>query len=124
MIKTQFSRFLVVGLASTFVNYATFLIFYWGISLNFIVASCFGYILGLLLGYYLNRSWTFELEKDSGLIKLQYFFIYIFSLSTGLALLNVLVVKFSILIEIANIIVICYTTISNFLGIKFLVFKK
>jgi len=49
---------------------------------------------------------------------------YVFSLVTGLVMLNMLVVKLNLLTEIANIIVIGYTTILNFLGIKFLVFKK
>ena len=124
MMKTQLSKFLMVGMACTVLNYSTFLIFYKLISINFLIASCIGYIAGLVFGYYLNRSWTFESEADSYFLIFKYFLIYMISLFTSLVLLNVLVVKFSLLIEIASIFVIGYSTLFNYIGTKFLVFKK
>jgi len=124
MIKTQFSKFLMVGATSTALNYLFFLILLNFLDINFLIASTIGYSVGLVFGYYFNKSWTFKLEQDSNLIKFKYFLIYMISLLSGLALLNTLVVKLSILIEIANVMVIVYTTLSNFIGTKFLVFKK
>ena len=124
MINSQFSRFLLVGGASTVLNFGSFLVLLNFVNIHYLISSCIGYVIGFAFGYYFNKSWTFELESDSLQIKLKYLFIYMISLISGLALLNILVVKFLIQIEIANIMFIFYATLSNFFGVKFLVFKK
>jgi len=124
MIESQLSKFLAVGIFCTGLNYLSFLFLFKLADVNFLIASSAGYLFGLLFGYSLNRSWTFKSNISSITIKISYFLMYVFSLVTGLVMLNMLVVKLNLLTEIANIIVIGYTTILNFLGIKFLVFKK
>ena len=88
------------------------------------VASGLGYIFGLLFGYYLNRVWTFQSVTDSFKQKMRYIFTYLFSLTTGLIFLQILVRNYGLVTEIANIYVILITTLLNFLGTKFWVFHK
>jgi putative flippase GtrA len=45
-------------------------------------------------------------------------------LSLGLILLRILVHNFYVLPEIANIAILVFTTLSNFIGLKFWVFKR
>jgi putative flippase GtrA len=124
MIKSQFIRFAVVGIISTALNYSLFLLLLSVFSINYLIASAFGYVCGLCLGYPLNRLWTFELVQDSSDKKIKYLLVYLLSLVMGLVLLEFLVVNLLFRPEIANIFVIGFLTLAKFVGIKYLVFKK
>ena len=124
MIKSQFIRFAVVGVISTALNYSLFLLLLSVFSINYLIASAFGYVCGLCLGYPLNRLWTFELVQDSSDKKIKYLLVYLLSLVMGLVLLEFLVVNLLFRPEIANIFVIGFLTLAKFVGIKYLVFKK
>lgn len=123
MFKKQFSKFLLVGLGSTAVNYGVFLIF-----LNFshyLLASAIGFIAGVFFGFFLNKNWTFsssDIEARSILI--HYFAVYLFSLCLSLIFLRITVGALGIPPQIANFLAICLTTCTNFIGTKFFVFKK
>ena len=124
MIKSQFIRFAVVGVISTALNYSLFLLLLSVLSINYLIASAFGYVCGLCLGYPLNRLWTFELVQDSSDKKIKYLLVYLLSLVMGLVLLEFLVINLLFRPEIANIFVIGFLTLAKFIGVKYLVFKK
>jgi putative flippase GtrA len=124
MIKKQFFRFIVIGMLSTIVNYACFYAFLTLLSVNYIIASAAGFILGVFAGYFFNKSWTFEVTEKSKANVVKYYFVYIASLILSLAFLKVTVGHMGISAKIANIIAIGITTCTNFIGIKFWVFKK
>ena len=71
-----------------------------------------------------NKDWTFQYQNITAKEPLQYITLYSTSLLLGLALLRVLVNNLNIIPEIANVIVIGFTTTTNFLGLKFWVFRK
>ena len=124
MIKQQLVRFLVVGLICTIINYISFFILLNFMNINFLIASALGYLLGVLLGYSMNRVWTFQHQIKSLLEKLKYLITYLLSLFIGLFFLKILVINHGFKTEIANIYVILITTILNFLGAKYWVFKE
>jgi len=93
-------------------------------NINFLIASALGYLLGVLLGYSMNRVWTFQHQTKSLLEKLKYLITYLLSLFIGLFFLKILVINHGFKTEIANIYVILITTILNFLGAKYWVFKE
>ena len=93
-------------------------------NLNFLLSSGLGYLLGVFLGYSMNRVWTFKHKTESLSQKFKYLLIYLISLFIGLLFLKILVTNHGFKSEIANIYVILITTILNFLGAKYLVFKK
>lgn len=83
-----------------------------------------GFMGGVFIGYNLNKIWTFGVNDDkSGYIH-RYFIVYTFSLLLGLGFLNFLVASLRLTPELGNILTIGLTTCTNFIGIKFLVFKK
>lgn len=124
LIKKQFLRFIIIGCSSTFVNYSIFFILFEYFSIYYIIASGTGFVSGVFFGYGFNKSWTFEIKKKTKSYILKYFTIYAFSLFLGLGILKLLVEVFGIIPEIANILTIGVTTIVNFSGVKFWVFKK
>lgn len=118
----QVNRFIMVGVLSTFLNYSVFyLLLFW---FSYLFASSAGYITGVCLGYFLNKGWTFEVFDTGHVVTVKYFLIYLFSLILGLLILYFLVDLMKMNPKFANIFNIFFTTISNFLGLKFLVFKK
>ena len=124
MISAQIIKFLMVGIICTILNYICFLIFLHFFGIHFLLASSFGYFIGLLFGYSLNRVWTFQSTANSLIYKFRYLWTYLLSLAVGLISLQALVKNYGLATEIANICVILITTILNFLGTKFWVFGK
>lgn len=124
LVAKQFSKFIFVGLFSTAVNYLCFWILLDLLHINYQIAFVSGYMLGVLAGFTLNKQWTFKAAEKSNFEILRYCGVYIASLILGSIFLRFLVESLSIDPRFANIIVIGFTTVTNFAGIKFLVFKK
>ena len=124
MIKKQLPRFIVIGIFSTIINYSFFYILLTYLSINYMIASAGGFFLGVFAGYTFNKSWTFEVQEKSSKKLIQYYIVYILSLAFGLVLLNIMVEWLGILPQIANILSSIEIICTNFIGIKFWVFRK
>jgi len=120
----QFVKFVLVGSISTVINYGFFFLLYSTLSLNYIIAAAIGYVIGLLVGFIINKSWTFQAQDKSRNFIFDYLIIYILSLLIGILFIRFLVEELKIMPEIANILVIGLITLTNFIGVKFFVFKK
>ena len=122
ILSNQFLRFCFVGGLSTIINYSVFyLLLVSGI--HYLISSAIGYLTGVLVGFTLNKKFTFRSESKQYSIEItKYLFVYTASLFLGLGLLRLLV-SFGLSALLANVCSIGLTTITNFLGSKFFVFK-
>ncbi|TSC91518.1 MAG: Uncharacterized protein CEN90_316 [Parcubacteria group bacterium Licking1014_17] len=121
--NNQFTRFIVVGSLSTVINYGLFFLLLQIFSVNYYLATVVGYVSGLVFGYLLNRRWTFQpVIKRRATELILYTGVYISSLVLSVVVLGVLV-KFGLHPLIANIFGICFSTLSNFFGLKYLIFN-
>jgi putative flippase GtrA len=121
----DFLKFTVVGITSTILNYGVFYIFLQFLHIGYLAASWTGYVVWFILGYFLNKSWTFEQKGKHNVNKIiQYTLVYTFSLFSWLWILYILVHIFSFDPKICNILIIWYTTMTNFIWTKYLVFHK
>jgi pentose-5-phosphate-3-epimerase/putative flippase GtrA/broad specificity phosphatase PhoE len=121
--SSQFLKFCFFGGISTIINYLFFFLLY-KIGINYLVSSACGYISGVFVGFILNRRFTFKSTSKKYAIEItKYFAVYAVSLVLGLAFL-----KFQVNLEVpvllANIFTIALTTLTNFVGSKYLVFEK
>jgi len=124
-MKKQFSRFIVIGLISTLVNYLIFFGALHYLSLQYLVASAIGFIGGVIVGFFCNKSWTFESrDTKSRDIVVKYSAVYLASLVIGMICLKIMVDFLYFSPELANFLVIGVTTCTNFVGVKTFVFKK
>ena len=127
-IKPSFRElilFLLVGGLSTIINYFIFLFFFKLAGVWYLFSSWIGYFSGVLFGYLLNSIYTFSAGNQiSGKNLASYIGVYLISLLIGSILLYALVEFGKISPQISNLLVICQTTATNFLGCKFLVFKR
>lgn len=116
----QFLMFCVVGGISTILNYISFVTLVF-LNINYLLASAIGYLVGVFIGFGLNKRFTFFGSCQPKLLK-KYLMLYTFSLITGLLFLRVLV-HLDINVYVANIFMIGLTTTLNFIGSKFYVFE-
>ncbi|NOU87918.1 GtrA family protein [Paenibacillus sp. LMG 31460] len=122
MFKIQAYRFIIVGLLSVLIDSSSYFILKAFVQPS--LAKGISFCLGTILAYLLNKQWTFE-EKEHQKVKIiKFVFLYLFSLSA-----NVLVNKMSLLLfpeaYIFSFLAATGTsTVLNFIGQKWWVFRK
>ncbi|MBP7709892.1 MAG: GtrA family protein [Rickettsiales bacterium] len=121
-LSKQVLLFLLVGTGSTVISYSTFLVALRLFDVHYLLANICGFIPSIIFNYYCNRRWTFGFQGSNHFTA--YLSLYLFSLALTSLLLRIFVGSFGIIPEIANIITIILVTFVNFVGVKFLVFKK
>ena len=121
--KKQLIRFIVVGTFSTLINYIIFvLLLYY--SKSIFLSSAFGYISGILFSFHFARKWIFNSTTSKYLKSLaKFLIIYLigglfFSISTKLFY------SIGLNHNLAWIIGLSLSVINNFLGSKYIVFRK
>ncbi|MFC1504637.1 GtrA family protein [Spirochaetota bacterium] len=128
----QSYRFIIVGVLSTIVNFSINLLFL-KISGLPEISSAIGYVSGVFIGYPLNRIWSFESSGNKMPETLKYFLIYLITFFVNSILAKISFTMFTThagflssraIAWIYYIPVIAVTTILNFIGCKFFVFKK
>jgi putative flippase GtrA len=120
----QFTRFIVTGIISTIISYSVFLICLRSFHLHYIICNIIAFMFGISFGYNCNKRWTFGGWHHKQHHFAEYLAVYLTSLMISIAFLKITVDGFGIIPEIAFILSIGITTCTNFLGTKFLVFKK
>ena len=119
-IKNTFTKFIFIWIISTLINYIIFILLY-NIWINYILSSSIWYISGLIFWYYINKNYNFNIHNKNSFIK--YILIYFTNLILSLFILYILVEYININIYISNFLILIYTTISNYIWLKFYVFK-
>jgi len=123
-IGIQFYKFIVTGIISTLANYSIFYLLLDFLRVNYLISSASGFLFGMIIGYFLNRNWSFQIQKKTNIEEImKYFFVYVFSLIISLIFLKIMVDIVKINIKLANFFALILTTCTNFIGIKIIVFK-
>jgi len=124
LLIKQVTRYLVVGGLATSLNYVIFFVLYKYSGVNYLISSATGFVLSVLAGYVFNKKWTFGENNSSTKQVVKYFLVYLISLFLSVFLLNLTVEVAEMKPEYGNIISIAFTTCTNFIGLKYLVFKR
>lgn len=127
-LKQQFIRFCIVGTTGVMFNYSIFFVMLYFLKINYLVSSATGFILAIFWAYSLNKRFTFKVKFDKKMTNVfslsKYFGVCIFSLVLGLNALWFLVSILHITPYISNFLIIGITTVTNYLGSKYIVFGK
>ena len=123
-IVAKFVKFVFVGLISTVINYGLFASLYISLGIYYIISSIVGYFSGLIVGYYLNKNWTYgsEIENNRKYFH-KYLVVYLCSLLSSTVFLFALVEMNICIPLISNIFAIMLSTLMNFIGTNYLVFS-
>lgn len=117
-------KFCVVGGINTLITLVIFYVLNKIIGLNYLLSSVVGYVIGMFNSYILNKRWTFK-DKDKNLIPqfIRFSIVNTLSLCINLLAMFILVDKLRLDSMLSQIIATGFSTISNYIGSRFLVFR-
>jgi len=122
-MNRQFSRFIIIGLISTFINYL-FYIFCFRFSENILFSSLIGYLSGIINSYIYGKKWVFKIKNNTNLIFiLKFLFVYLIGGTVMTLIINYLFNN-GLEYRLAWCFGISYSILNNFLGSKYFVFNK
>ena len=122
-------RFIVVGVLSVGTDAAVYLTMVSG-GLPRDVSKGIGYVAGMAIGFFLNKTWTFGSRRAARSEALAYVFLYAVTLGVNIGL-NRLVLAMGmermmpvVLAIFAFLVATGTTTVLNFLAMRFIVFRR
>lgn len=115
-------RFLVGGSSAVLVDFATYrMLVHFGMDMS--VSKAISYIAGAMVGFVINKFWTFECKQLSVIEILRYILLYACSALANTAV-NAIVMWVTSITVFSFLCATGVSTIMNFLGQKFYVFKS
>ncbi len=123
--RRQIARFLVVGSASVAVDLAVYALLTALAPLAWGVSKGISYAAGVLVGFFGNKFWTFESPRRSAAEPVTYLLLY-----AGTLLLNIVCNQLALALFgpqykfIAFLFATGVTMVTNFLGMKFVAFRR
>ena len=120
----QILRFIISGVIASSLNFFSYRALYL-IFKNILFASISGYCIGILVSFLFAKSWVFKISSSQPLVKSLYLFCLIYFLggietSLVILFLNRLIDNY----QIAWLFGALIGSINNYLGSKYLLFKK
>ena len=119
-LKKELKCFLIAGLSAVGTDFITYYVM-----LNFLhhdIAKILSFILGTIVAFVINKYWTFERYKKSYKQIFQFIILYSATLFVNV-MINRSVLDFTELVFLAFLIATGASTILNFVGQKWWVFK-
>ncbi len=119
-LKKELKRFLIAGFSAVGTDFITYYIM-----LNFLhhdIAKILSFILGTIVAFVINKYWTFERYKKNYKQIFQFAILYSTTLFVNV-IINRLVLDFAGFVFLAFLIATGASTILNFAGQKWWVFK-
>ena len=121
-LSTEIINYIIVGIVAVLVDLISYLLLFDQFSFNLSNSKRISYILGAIVSFILNKKITFKSNKKSIKEPILFSLIYISSF-----ILNSIIHDFSILYFnslISFFIATFFSIVFNFIGQKFIVFKK
>lgn len=120
------SRFSIIGVLNTLMDFAIFTIFHSLFEVNYAVSQILGYSFGVINSFVFNKNWTFgDRNANKKTIRefLQFIVINLISLAITIIFMKLLIKNLELNVYIAKIIVTFIAQVTNFLGYKLWVFN-
>lgn len=124
MTGNSFIRFALVGLLNTTVGYGVILLLHYKLDFTPAFANLGGYLIGSLISYLLNRSFTFSSNRPHSEAIPRFIFIAAICFAINLAVLQLGLSILSFNFELAQALALITYTASFYLASRFIVFRK
>ena len=122
-LEKQFIKFIIIGCKSTLINYCLYFILY-KTTYNIILASTSAYLVGNVNSFIFGKKWVFKNSAiKNNFIFIKFLMVYLFGGYLFSAITNYLSIK-GIDHRVAWLIGISICAVNNFLGSKYIVFKR
>ena len=119
-VKKELKRFLVVGISAVTIDLTTYYLL-----LDFLshdIAKAISFLLGTIFAFVINKYWTFEKHKKSYTEVFQFGVLYSVTLGVNV-LTNKMVIDNTQMVFLAFLIATGVSTVLNFIGQKWWVFR-
>ncbi len=121
---TQFIKFSLIGVLNTIIHYTVFYYLYSIIGFHHLMASATGFGLAVVHSFLLNKHWTFRHHQASRYQFSKFIVISLFSLVINLSGMIFFVELLVFNPLLAQLIMIAFTLVINFVGNKYWSFKS
>lgn len=122
--QEEIQRFLLMGMLSNAINFCLYYALI-NININLSLSSILGYVAGLVCSYHLGRVWVFGQRFDISSKSILFFGIVYFLGSVWMTgIINLMVNILSIDYKISWIFGAGAAAVNNYLGMRFLAFRK
>lgn len=122
--QQDIQRFLLMGVLSNAINFVVYYALV-NINVNLSLSSILGYVAGLICSYHLGRVWVFGQRFDINSKSILFFGIVYFLGSVWMTgIINLMVNYLSIDYKISWFFGAGAAAVNNYLGMKFLAFRK
>jgi putative flippase GtrA len=118
----QIIRFLLVGLCNTAIGLFCIFMAMWLFKIDYRVANAIGYLVGGILGFLLNRSWTFQYEGSWWKSSARWLAVVVVSFGLNLCMVIVLHQGLHVDAYVAQLAGIAVYTTFSYLGGRFFAF--
>lgn len=126
MIKREVLRFSLVGISTVTVAYIIYRTLVFS-GLDRDISNGLAYGFGVFLSFFANKYWTFKNKKKSHQVLVQFLILHVFSLFACVFINSIAFINLANNIfrfEIAFLLGIATSTLLNFIGMKYFVFRK
>lgn len=124
MIGNSFIRFALVGLLNTAVGYGVILFLHYKFDFTPAFANLGGYLIGALISYLLNRSFTFSSTRPHSEAIPRFIFIAAVCFAINLTVLHLALSMLSFNFELAQALALTTYTASFYLASRFIIFRQ
>lgn len=123
-IGSQFVKFGLVGVLNTAIQYAVFVGLFRFANVPMVLASGIGYVAGILNSYFLNRVWTFRVQRARTNAEFaRFLLVNLLAMGVNLLTLKALVSWVGLVPELAQVGAIFSSLVVNFAGNKLWTFR-
>ena len=116
-------RFLFVGVGSNIISYAIYL-FVYSIGIPLFAASAAGYVVGIFFSYHFGRTWVFDRKFEASKNNvIRFLTVYAIGGLSMISIIELMAGTLCVDYRASWLVGSIFTAISNYLGLKKLVFN-
>ena len=121
-LKKELPRFLVAGFSAVGTDYVSYMLMLnW---LNEPVSKGVSFIFGSVVAFLINKYWTFESAPHSLKEIASFILLYLSTLIANVTVNQLVLLYFPVMILMAFLMATATSTVLNFMGMKYWVFKQ
>ena len=124
MISREAIRFGLVGLANTITGYSAIWVLHYVFGINPSISNFLGYVIGGVLSYCLNRTFTFASSRPHSQTIPRFFLAVAFCFLLNLAVLNAALLAFNVPVWLAQGFAVASYTLAFFFISRQFVFRE
>ena len=127
MIKKELTVFVVIGVITVLIDFIVYIVLVEFRLSDVNVAKGVGFVSGTIFSYFMHRIWTFGHKTHKPGTVWRYVLLYMSTLGVNVSInsfILIFLLEFQFIILLAFLIATGASTILNFIGMKWFVFKE